>query len=165
MKRHLINTVLLVSLVAVSGCGTGKDDMIGPFPPQVQGENFTPDEMIAKVKLSQAETHSSLRLAEMRAAEVYVIQTTGELRPEPLDNRDQVFFIVRGQCISNVQGTRDVVGPGSVIVAPRGVPVRFIRGPEDAGKPLLVVRVVSPNEGFKERPSLPAPEIKAAEGE
>jgi len=161
----------LVAAGLLGGCAATSGDRVGPFPPLAEGKNVTAEELGKMVELGDR-TYALRRVAEMPGARLFVVHTTGELEAHMRKMHDQVFFVVSGTAISEVEGVRDVVGPGSVIAVPRGFKMRMVRGDADTGKLLVLVRVDIPKDDAQDyvevkpakpeqeepSPSLPPPE-------
>ena len=160
MFRYAAICLALAWSATLVGCRTGAGDVVGPSPAVYEGKNVTASRLAKVGALPDGQKSLILRVAETPGAQVHVVHTTEEIKPYLRKKHDQFFFVVSGRCISEVQGVRDVVGPGSVVVVPRGMKVRFLRGDQDVGKPLLMVRVSLPNDNVTDVVEVKVPKPK-----
>ena len=151
MRLSLIVGVVLYAVCGLVACKAGPAGKVGPFPRPADGRAVTAGELSRAVALSGDLKYRIKRVAQTPGAQIHVIQMTGEIKPYFRKKHDQIFFVSSGECIAEVGGIRDVVGPGSVVVVSRGKKFRIVRGDKHVGKPVVLVRVTLPNDNVQDR--------------
>ena len=147
----------LLGITGLVGCKTGAGDVVGPFPPDIRAVNLTAASLAEKSGLAEGQTFREQRVAQLAAAEIHALQTTGDVKPYQRRKHDQVFMVVQGKCISEVAGIRDILGPGGAVVVPRGETIRFVRPDAEAGKPVVLLRITLPRDDVQDAKAVELP--------
>lgn len=138
-------TMLVICVAAgLQGCAAfgrrGVDDLSRP----VGGEVLPADMLAEAVPADGPDARAVRRVAEADGARVFALRVQEGVPAYRVRRTDQVFFVVAGEGIASVAGQRRIVGPGSVVVAPRRKEVKFVRSEEQVHSPLLMALVVVP---------------------
>jgi len=132
-----------------AGCSAMRGD-VPAFPQYAASDAMPAARIAAAVKFEGEETYRVKRVAETLGCRIYAIHTRGEIQSYTLPKWDQVFYVVSGTCVAEVNGERDVVGPGSVVVVARGEAVRFLRVAERDKEPILLLQSLTPGDAPRE---------------
>jgi len=135
--------------LTAAGC-SAMSGGVPSFPQYAASDAIPAARLAAAVKFQGEETYRVKRVAETQGCRAYAIHTRGEIQPYTLPKWDQVFCVVSGTCVAEVNGERGVVGPGSVIVVARGDTVRFLRVPERDKEPILLLLSLTPGDAPRE---------------
>ena len=147
MKGMSLRTSVLAVVVtsfALGGCAPWRNKGLVALARPVKGDVLTAERLTDLAKPESGRAYRVRRVAETAGARVFTLQTTGEVQPYRLKKHDQIFFVVSGAGIAAVNVGRRVIGPGSVVVVPRGDEVRFVRDEAHGQTPLTLVQVVVP---------------------
>lgn len=140
MRTYLWLGTFLLACLSVGGCaGAGP----GKLPMAIKPQALTASDLAGLSKPEGDKPHRLRRVAECEAARVYVVRTAGSVAAYKM-KRDQAFLVVSGLAVVSLDGLRTEVGPGSVIVSPRGCKTEFIRGRAQGKAPLVMAQVVAP---------------------
>lgn len=103
---------------------------------------------LASIKLTAEDTGGQVSLCEMLYPANYVV-------PRHVHHReDEIFWVLEGTMIVQVGDDAFTAGPGSMVFAPRGVPHRYLAGPDPVR--YLIAYTPGGYEGFIGEVSEPA---------
>lgn len=128
-------------LVGLTGCAAG---YTGRPPEAIKPRVFTPERLAKLSKPPKGRSYRLRPVGRTKAAWANVARVSGETAEFVASRSDQALFIISGRAVVSLNGERTLVGPGAVVLVPRGCKTRIIRGKAQGKAPLVFVQVSAP---------------------
>src|SRR3989337_3890932 len=101
------------------------------------------EEVAEKNPLGEGEEVKITDVGENKNSSMHLVQVreNGELRPHYHKRHDEVVYVKKGSGIAPLDGTRDMVKPGSILQVPAKTVHKFLN---TGGEPFVAVSIISP---------------------
>ncbi len=118
MTKHL--SALTVVVLGLCGGAANAEELT----PSKRWETFTLEELREQREAASRPWLAFLKVPTLSTG-LYVLPAGGQDRQTPHE-RDEVYFVVSGRAVLEVDGERQPVSPGSVVYVKAGVEHRFV---------------------------------------
>ncbi len=137
----LIACVLSLGAIAfgLSGCASTAGLPLAP-----QAEVLYPERLAEEDAWVEGQSKSAALVGMARQAQVWVLTSADDIPEYAYRHHDQVFFVLRGEGVVSLDGVRDFVQAGCIVVVPRRT--RFMFQPRSEGPVTLASVLVLNND-------------------
>ncbi|MBM4050838.1 MAG: cupin domain-containing protein [Planctomycetes bacterium] len=134
--------LLLVAGLSVMGCRhLRRLETPFLFPLVVDPRMIEVEKALADNAIADTDDLRITDLGESKGHSVHLVQSNADLKPHFRKRHDELILVRKGGGIAILGEDRYIVGPGSVLIVPRGTIHRFINTGE---KPFIALSVLSP---------------------
>jgi len=137
-----------LSFLLASGCAAPGPARLARLKPRAVA--LSREALVASVRLQKDEKSAHAVVGVLRQAKLTVLKTTVDIPMRVRKGMDEIVVVLDGEGVSEVNGVRDRVSAGHVIVLPRKTRFQFqTRGK----KPVSLLSILVPRKVMKAPPT------------
>ncbi len=142
-------TVIVSVFLALFGTGCASAREKGTIQIKPKPLALSRNILIENVVLDKGEKSAEAIVATIKQGRLKVITTTEDIPPRSYKRKDEIIIVLDGEGVSELNGIRDIVSQGHVIVIPRKTTFSFqTRG----DKPVILLSILVHDKNMQKTP-------------